>query len=220
MPRSASALASRLARSSSSLNVSRRAVDADPLCACDTTTSRSGTASQTRSKRSARLNPLTARIYDGLSETLFLGASAARHRALAVAQLHEGAELDLADLPDAVLQHGHAGRVQVRLPDVQLVVHPCVGCARERDLRDLRAPRPAAGLVLLLRLLQSRAELVAVLEESLGCRCGRGAAEKLLPVGCDLRPGSGGVGRRRRFGSRGGADGRGSGGTAPSAAAA
>src|SRR5437764_14576547 len=70
MPRSASALASRLARSSSSLNVSRRAVDADPLCACDTTTSRSGTASQTRSKRSARLNQLTARIYDGLSETL------------------------------------------------------------------------------------------------------------------------------------------------------
>src|SRR4051812_13713923 len=115
MPAPASTPASRLARSSSCPKVSRRACDT-------TTTSRSGTASATRSNRSARLKPLTGRIYDAPSES-----GAALDRPAAVAQDDQRAEGHVAHLPHPVLEHRGAAGVEHLSGGVQLVVDVCLG---------------------------------------------------------------------------------------------
>src|SRR6059036_946242 len=143
MPAAARTSASRLARSSSSANVSLRAGD--------TITSRSGTASATRSNRSARLKPLTGRIYDAPSD---LGA--ALDRAAAVAEDDQRAEGHVADLPDTVLEHRGAAGVEHLAGSVQLVVDVGLGRARELDGDDLGAPLATRGLVLGRSLLQCR----------------------------------------------------------------
>src|SRR3954451_24827389 len=118
--------ASRLARSSSCPKVRRRAGD--------TMTSRSGTASATRSNRSARLKPLTGRIYDAPSDL-----RAALDRSAAVAQDDQRAEGHIADLPDAVLEDCGSAGVEHLPGRVQLVVDVGLGRAGELDRHDLRA---------------------------------------------------------------------------------
>src|SRR3954452_25783 len=146
MPAPARTSASRLARSSSCANVSRRPGE--------TMTSRSGTASATRSNRSARLKPLTWRIYDAPSD---LGA--ALDRSAAVAEDDQRAEGHVADLPDPVLEHRGAAGVEDLAGGVQLVVDVRLGRACELDGDDLGAARPTRGLVLCGGLLQRQAEV-------------------------------------------------------------
>src|SRR3954454_13965166 len=152
MPAPARTSASRLARSSSCANVSRRAGD--------TMTSRSGTASATRSKRSARLKPLTGRIYDAPSE---LGA--ALDRTAPVAQDDQRAEGDVADLPHPVLENRGAAGVEHLPGGVQFVVDVRGRRAGELDADDLGAARPTRRLVLRGGLLQRRPQGVALLQQ-------------------------------------------------------
>src|SRR6059036_983450 len=126
MPAAARTSASRLARSSSSANVSLRAGD--------TITSRSGTASATRSNRSARLKPLTGRIYDAPSES-----GAALDRPAPVAEDDQRAEGHVTDLPHPVLEHRGAAGVEDPARRVQLVVDGRLGRAGELDGDDLGA---------------------------------------------------------------------------------
>src|SRR3954451_19691698 len=160
--------ASRLARSSSCPKVRRRAGE--------TTTSRSGTASATRSNRSARLKPLTGRIYDAPSES-----GAALDRPAAVAQDDQRAEGHVAHLPHPVLEHRGAAGVEHLSGGVQLVVDVRLGRAGELDRDHLGAARATGRLVLLGSLLQRQPEGVALLQQ--GDRGGlRGAAaQERLP---------------------------------------
>src|SRR3954469_21860712 len=192
MPAPVRTSASRLARSSSCANVSRRAGD--------TITPRSGTASATRSNRSARLKPLTGRIYDAPSD---LGA--ALDRAAAVAEDDQRAEGHVADLPDPVLEHGGAAGVEHLAGRMKLVVDVRLVWAGELDRHDLGTPLAPRRLVFRGRLLQCRAEGVALLEQA-DRGCLRGAAvQEQLPVLRDLGLRRGLVrrrGRRRRGGWR------------------
>src|SRR3954452_20232313 len=156
MPAPVRTSASRLARSSSCANVSRRAGD--------TITPRSGTASATRSNKSARLKPLTGRIYDAPSD---LGA--ALDRPAAVAEDDQRAEGHVADLPDPVLEHGGAAGVEHLAGGVQLVVDVRLGRAGELDRDDLGTPLAARRLVFRSRLLQCRPQGGALLQ-----KCDRG----------------------------------------------
>src|SRR3954447_18774616 len=160
MPAPARTSASRLARSSSCPKVSRRAGDTETPGACDTTTSRSGTASATRSNKSARLKPLTRRIYDAPSD---LGA--ALDRPAAVAEDDQRAEGHVADLPDPVLEHGGAAGIEHLAGSVQLVVDVRLGRAGELDRDDLGRALATGRLVFRRGLLQRQAEGVALLEQ-------------------------------------------------------
>src|SRR3954464_3826599 len=185
MPAPARTSASRLARSSSCANVSRRPGE--------TMTSRSGTASATRSNKSARLKPLTWRIYDAPSD---LGA--ALDRPAAVAQDDQRAERHVADLPDPVLENGGAAGVEHLPGGVQLVVDVGLGRAGELDRDDLGAALAAGRLVLSGRLLQRRAEGVAFLQQCDGLRLRSAAVQEQLPVLGDLGLRRGLVCRRGR----------------------
>src|SRR3954464_12178712 len=188
MPAPARTSASRLARSSSCPKVSRRAGDAETPGACDTITSRSGTASATRSNRSARLKPLTGRIYDAPSE---LGA--ALDRPAAVAQDDQRAEGDVADLPDAVLEDRGAAGVEHLAGCVQLVVDVRLGRAGELDRDDLGAARATRRLVLRGGLLQRQSEGVALLQQGDRGRLRSATVQEQLPVLGDLGLGRGHV---------------------------
>src|SRR3954447_4949909 len=124
MPAPARTSASRLARSPSCPKVSRRAGD--------TIISRSGTASATRSNKSARLKPLTGRIYDAPSDR-----RAGLDRTAAVAQDDQRAEGHVGDLPCPVLEHRGAAGVEHLAGGVQLVVDVRLGRAGELDRDDL-----------------------------------------------------------------------------------
>src|SRR3954469_3551002 len=165
--------ASRLARSSSCPKVSRREGE--------TTTSRSGTASATRSNRSARLKPLTGRIYDAPSES-----GAALDRPAAVAQDDQRAEGHVADLPDSVLEHGGAAGVEHLAGGVQLVVDVRLGRAGELDRDDLGTALATGRLVFRRGLLQRQAEGVALLEQADRGRLRGAAVQEQLPVLRDL----------------------------------
>src|SRR3954447_11711719 len=191
MPAPARTSASRLARSSSCPKVRRRAGE--------TITSRSGTASATRSNRSARLKPLTWRIYDAPSD---LGA--ALDRPAAVAEDDQRAEGHVADLPAPVLEYGGTAGVEHLAGSVQLVVDVRLGRAGELDRDDLGTALAAGRLVFRRRLLQCRAQGGALLQKCHGGRLRGAAVQEQLPVLRDLGLRGGLVRRRgrRRGGGR------------------
>src|SRR3954454_2449391 len=191
MPAPARTSASRLARSSSCANVSRRPGE--------TMTSRSGTASATRSNKSARLKPLTWRIYDAPSD---LGA--ALDRAAAVAEDDQRAEGHVADLPDPVLEHGGAAGIEHLAGSVQLVVDVRLGRAGELDRDDLGRALVTGRLLFRRGLLQRQAGGVALLEQADRGRLRGAAVQDQLPVLRDLGLRRGFVRRRgrRRGGGR------------------